>query len=146
MNKAKFKMWWTENWLRICIGLVVVICIIATVAGAWVFMFQLESFQKQSLLASFPIYLINGVATTLLFLFGYTFMLSGRFTKMASETKKMKVEHLQIKFSDVIGLEAGSARSRGPHQRPRPHQKNRRENHQRNIDARSPRLWKNTFG
>lgn len=103
MNKAKFKIWWDDNWIRYTIGLVVVIGVVTTVVGMYVFLFQLESFQKQTLLASGPIYLFHGAVTSLIFIFGYRFFLTGGFSKI--QKKRLNVEFLQVKFSDVIGLE-----------------------------------------
>jgi len=105
MNKAKFKMWWDENWLKWSLWLVGIIAVIGTVIGSYVFIFELESFQKQSLLASIPIYMLNGVVTSVIFIVGYQFILGNGMSKMGSNTTKMNVEFLKITFADVIGLD-----------------------------------------
>ncbi|MFN0118311.1 MAG: AAA family ATPase [Elusimicrobiota bacterium] len=103
MKKARIKLWFSENWLKLFLWTIGILCAIATVYGTYVFLFQLESFQKQSLVASFPIYLINGIVTSMVFIYGYTLM-GGRMGQL-KKNKKMDAELLKIKFSDVIGLE-----------------------------------------
>jgi cell division protease FtsH len=103
MNKAKFRMWWEDNWLKLVLWLVGIASVIGVVAGMYVFIFQLESFQKQSMLAQIPIYFFSAVISSIIFIMGYRFILPGG-TKMSSTKKKLNIEELNIKFSDVIGL------------------------------------------
>ena len=65
MNKAKLRIWWNENWLKyLGIGLLIVIGVM-TIAGTYVFLFKLESFQKQTLVASGPIYLLHSLVAAI---------------------------------------------------------------------------------
>ncbi len=103
MNKAKFKIWWDDHWLKLLIWGAVIATVVIMVAGSYVFFFQMESFQKQTLIGSTPPQMFIGVITTLLFLFGYQLFMTGGFQKL--QQKKFNVEFVGIKFSDVIGLE-----------------------------------------
>src|SRR3712207_4554163 len=105
MNKARFRIWWDDNWLRWLLGIIGVALIVLLVAGTYVFIFQLESFQKQMLLAQGPIYFLNGVVHTLIFIFGYRFLMTNSLSKLSSRTKKINVEFVKVTFADVIGLE-----------------------------------------
>ncbi len=111
MNKAKLKLWWDDNWLSIVKWLLIVMTIAVTIAGSYVFLFQLESFQKQSLLASFPIYLFNAIVSSLVFVFGYRYFMMGGMSKLSSQSRKLDAEFINIKFSDVIGLEEAKRES-----------------------------------
>lgn len=103
--KARFKLWWDDNWQKLAIGAVVILVVVSTVAGTYVFLFQLESFQKQTMIASFPIYFFSAVISSLVFVFGYRFFGMGGMSKLSSQSRKLDAEFLKIKFSDVIGLE-----------------------------------------
>lgn len=105
MTKAKIKLWWDDNWLSLVKWFLIVLSLVLTVVGSYVFLFQLESFQKQSLLASFPIYFFNAIVSSLVFVFGYRYFMMGGMSKLSSQNRKMDAEFLKIKFSDVIGLE-----------------------------------------
>lgn len=109
MNKAKFKIWWDENWLKFLLWGIGTVSVIALLYGTYVFLFQLESFQKQSLVATFPIYLLTGVISTVVYIYGFTMMMGRR--PNSSSNQKLNVEFLKVKFSDVIGLEEAKRES-----------------------------------
>src|ERR1044071_1955938 len=92
-----------DNWIRLALGLTAVIVVFLMVAGTFVYIFQLESFQKQALISSMPFQIIFVVLYVVLFTATYPMMMSGGFSKL--KQKKVNVEFLDIKFSDVIGLE-----------------------------------------
>jgi cell division protease FtsH len=104
MNKAKFKIWFDENWLKWSLVIIIVIGVVTTVIGTVVF-FQLESFQKQTMMATTPMYLFQSIVASLVFVFGYRFFMMNGLTKLNSQSKKVDVEFLNVKFSDVIGLD-----------------------------------------
>lgn len=85
------------------IALLVIATIIGSVVGTYVFLFHLESFQKQTLVASIPLYLFNSLIAALAFVLCYWLFLYGGLSKMKAQ--KMQAEFVDIKFSDVIGLE-----------------------------------------
>lgn len=103
MNKAKIKIWWMDNWMWLSLTVTGIVVGLLMVAGAWVFMFQLESFQKQALIASMPFQILFAIVYVIMFAASYPLMMSGGFSKL--KQKKLNVEFLNIKFSDVIGLE-----------------------------------------
>lgn len=103
MNLAKFKIWWHDNWLKYVLWTTGIVTLIIMIYGSFVFFFQVESFQRQSLIGTAPFQLFIGAVTTIMFLAGYTFFMRGGFTKM--QQKRLNVEFLNVKFSDVIGLE-----------------------------------------
>jgi len=105
MNKAKLRMWWDDNWLKFLLWIIGIATMVGVVLGMYVFVFQLESFQKQSMLASIPIYFFSAVISSVIFIFGYQFFMMRGFSQMSSQKKKLNVEAINIKFSDVIGLD-----------------------------------------
>lgn len=105
MNKAKFQLWWDEHWLRYLLILIIIVGVVTTAIGTWVFLFQLESFQKQTIMATAPMYLFHSIVASLVFVFGYRFFMMGGLSKLNSQTRRLNVEFFNIKFSDVIGLE-----------------------------------------
>lgn len=103
MNKARLKIWFDEHWMSWALIGLVIVTIIGTVIGTYVFLFQLDSFQKQTLTASIPLYLFNSLIAALAFVFLYWLFLYGGLTQM--KATKMEAEVVNVKFSDVIGLE-----------------------------------------
>lgn len=85
------------------IGIIVIATIVGSVIGTYVLLFHLESFQKQTLVASIPLYLFNSIIAALAFVMCYWLFLYGGLSKMKAQ--KMQAEFVNIKFSDVIGLE-----------------------------------------
>jgi len=83
--------------------LLTVITAVITLVGTFVFLFQLESFQKQTLIASMPIYLLSGIITSICFVFMYWIFLYGGLQKLRGS--QINSESVNVKFSDVIGLE-----------------------------------------
>lgn len=104
MNKAKFRLWWDENWLKWVLSTIVVVGVVMTIIGAVSFA-QLESFQKQTMLATTPMYLFQSIVASLVFVFGYKFFMMGGMSKLQSQSRALNVEFLNVKFQDVIGLE-----------------------------------------
>src|SRR5215216_763130 len=103
MNKAKFKIWIDEHWMNWALGIILIGTVIGCAIGTYVFLFQLDSFQKQTLTASIPLYLFNSLIAALSFVFCYWLFLYGGLTRMKAQ--KMQAEFVNVKFSDVVGLE-----------------------------------------
>lgn len=103
MNKAKLKIWWNDNWLKWSIIILAVSIAFITIYGFYIFLFQLESYQKQVMISQMPIYLISGAIHSVMFVGMYYLFLHGGLTKMKAQ--KMQAEFVDVKFSDVIGLE-----------------------------------------
>lgn len=102
-TKARLKIWLDDHWITWAIVAIAVVGLVMAIAGTYVFLFQLESFQKQSLIAQAPVGLLMAIVSAMVFIFGYRFFLTGGFQKL--KTQKLNVEFLDVKFSDVIGLE-----------------------------------------
>lgn len=103
MNKYRFRLWFEDNWMKYFIGFLLISILVSTIFGAYVFFFRLESFQRDTFVASSPVYLFQGLVTSLTFVFAYWLFLYGGLTRM--QAKKVNVEFVDTKFSDVIGLE-----------------------------------------
>jgi hypothetical protein len=88
--------------MKFLIGISVVLTLAMFTIGTVCF-FLLDSYQKLTLLAGGSYTIFVGIITTMIFLYGYRLFLSGGFTQM--KQKKVSVQLLNIKFSDVIGLE-----------------------------------------
>jgi cell division protease FtsH len=102
-NKARFRLWLDEHWMTWTLVALIIVTIVGTAIGTYVFLFQLDSFQKQTLTASIPLYLFNSLIAALSFVFCYWLFLYGGLTRM--KATKMEAEMVNVKFSDVIGLE-----------------------------------------
>jgi len=105
MNKARLKIWWANSWLKWSLVILGLISVVSIVGGGYVFLFKLESFQKQSLIASAPIYFFHSIIAALSFVFCYWLFLHGGLQKIRAS--RVKAEDVSIKFSDVIGIEEG---------------------------------------
>ncbi len=103
MNWAKLKIWWNDNWMRFLLWTVGLITLLVVIYGSFVFFLQMESFQRQSLIGQAPFQIFMGAITSIIFIAGYSLFLRGGFSKF--QQKKLNVEYLNVKFSDVIGLE-----------------------------------------
>jgi cell division protease FtsH len=103
VNKAKFRLWIEEHWMSWSIAALAVITIVALLVGTYAFLFETDSFQKQSLLASIPVYFFNSIIGAIAFVVLYRLVfMGGGLSKM--NTTKAKAEMVSVKFSDVIGL------------------------------------------
>ncbi len=83
--------------------ILLIVTVVGTAIGTYVFFFELDSFQKQTLTASIPLYLFNSLIAALSFVFCYWLFLYGGLTQM--KAAKMDAELVSVKFADVIGLE-----------------------------------------
>ncbi len=101
--KARIKIWWDDNWLRLTLWLCGLLTLVIMVWGTYVFSFQLDPFQRQNLIGTSPFQLFISAITSVIFIYGYMIFMRGGFTKFSQ--KKLNVEFVNIKFSDVIGLE-----------------------------------------
>ncbi|MCB4757143.1 MAG: AAA family ATPase [Elusimicrobia bacterium] len=103
MNKAKFKIWWDEHWLSLILWITVSVGVVLVFGGVYVYIFQLESFQKQSMIAQAPLWIFTTAIGAIIYIWGLRFFMYSGFSKMKSS--RMNVEFTTVKFSDVIGLE-----------------------------------------
>ncbi len=112
MDKLKLKKYIKLHWIKITV-ISVIICIlisivILTVIGIQTFL-QLESFYRKTMLAGIPLqiflYLIVGTVSAAIStgIFVY-FVLGGGMSKLGQ--KRTKPEQVNVKWSDVVGMEA----------------------------------------
>lgn len=103
MNKARFKIWLSDNWMKWTLILLIVIGIVTTIYGTYIFLFKLESFQRDTMVATGPVQLFQGIITSIVFVLCYWLFFYGGFSKL--KTQKVSAEFVNVKFSDVVGLE-----------------------------------------
>ena len=58
MNNARMRLWWANNWLKIVLVVLGIVCFVSVIGGLIVFVFALESYQQTSLVASLPTYFL----------------------------------------------------------------------------------------
>jgi len=112
MDKRKIKIFVKIYWAKILIGFVIFVFLVALifllVVGTKHFL-SLESFYKKMTLAAVPLQLFLSVITAFVFAtiymsFHYWFMFGGGMSKMGQ--KKIKAKDVDIKWSDVVGMES----------------------------------------
>jgi len=87
--------------VRVLIGFAVIFLIAASIWG----MMSLESFYRNQTLAMMPLQFIMVALNALIFVYMYMTMFSGRFGGVSKSTK-MKGDAVNVKWSDVIGMDA----------------------------------------
>ena len=95
----KIKFFFIEHWVKVLIITVVITVISLAVWG----LMSLESFYRHITLAQMPITLLLGAVHALMFVYLYMTVFRGGFAKM--DTKAIKGEKVQVRFSDVIGID-----------------------------------------
>lgn len=95
----RIRMFWMNNRGKILISIGVTILLILSVWG----MMSLESFYRQITLAQMPISILLGMVHALVFVYMYTVVLQGGLSKM--EKKSIKGKDVDVRFSDVIGID-----------------------------------------
>ncbi len=108
MNKAKLLIWWQDNWIKWAGGLLIVMCVLSGIYGTYVYLFKLESFQRDSMSAMAPFYIFYSIPTALAFVFFQWFFFYGGTSKMSAKKINLDSEFPLVKFSDVIGIEEGT--------------------------------------
>lgn len=104
MASQKMKIWMMYLKLyrtKILIGLGILLLIFASIWG----MMSLESFYRNQTLAMMPLQLIMAAFSAAIFVYMYMTVFSGRFGGV-SKSAKMKSSHVNVKWSDVVGMEA----------------------------------------
>lgn len=112
MNNKKLKKIIKLHWVKILAvflgGILLVILIVLLVVGLKNF-FALESFYKRQILSAIPLQVFLSIITGFVFVTFYSFMymwlfFGGGFAKMGQ--KKITEKEVNVKWSDVIGMEA----------------------------------------
>jgi len=95
----KLKMFFYDNWGKLTISSVGIILLLLTVFGLG----KLESFYRNMTLATLPMQMLFACINALVFVGAYMYFMRGGFGKM--KKKKIEAKNINVKFSDVIGLE-----------------------------------------
>jgi ATP-dependent metalloprotease FtsH len=99
MFYRRLRVWLFNNWVKLLIISAVVLLIFFTVVG----LASLESFYLNLTLATLPLQLLMTALNAVVFVYLYMTVFRGGFTEM--KKSKVKAGHVNVKFSDVIGLE-----------------------------------------
>jgi len=101
----RLKMHFLNYRTRILVILGVIILLILSVYG----MMSLESYYRNITLAQMPISILLVIVNSLVFVYMYALVLRGGFTKM--DKKNVNAKDVNIRFSDVIGIEEAKEES-----------------------------------
>ena len=105
MAYRKLKMHFMEHWIKILVGLTIVILIILSIWG----MMSLESFYRNLTIAQMPISILLAGLNAGIFVFMYMIFLQGGFSKIKQTT--IKGETVNIHWDDVIGMDEAKQES-----------------------------------
>ena len=95
----KLKMFFYDNWGKILIIFVGIALLVLTILG----LSKLESFYRNMTLATLPMQMLFACINAIVFVGAYMYFMRGGFSKM--KKKKIEAKNINVKFSDVIGLE-----------------------------------------
>lgn len=96
----KIKIFLIDHWGKLSIALGFILLIILSVWG----LSKLESFYRNMTLATLPVQLFLGAINAMIFVGMYLYFFRGAFGKV--KKNKIKAGDINVKFSEVIGLEA----------------------------------------
>jgi len=96
----KLKIFFMDNWVKLSIIFGIILMIVLSIWG----LSRLESFYRNMTLATLPVQLFIGAVHAMIFVGLYLYFFSGAFGKV--KKNKIKAGDINVKFSDVVGLEA----------------------------------------
>ncbi len=99
MLYRRIKVWLLDYWIRLLIITAVVLLIFFTIVG----LASLESFYLNLTLATLPLQMLMTALNAVVFVYLYMSVFRGGFSKMKKQ--KVKSTYVNIRFSDIIGLE-----------------------------------------
>jgi cell division protease FtsH len=102
----QLKIWTTDHWIAVVSTLFVSICLVLTIYG----MRQLESFYRTMTLATLPLQILTWIFGSIISAFVYVALMFGMFSKQ--NRKKIKSDHIGIRFDDVIGVDEAKEEAR----------------------------------
>ncbi|NTV52290.1 MAG: ATP-dependent zinc metalloprotease FtsH [Candidatus Firestonebacteria bacterium] len=105
MMYRRLKVWFMNNWVKLVVITAVVLLIFFTIIG----LASLESFYLNLTLATLPLQLLMTALNAVIFVYLYMSVFQGGFSKM--KKSKTKAGLVNVKFSDVIGLEQAKKES-----------------------------------
>ncbi|MBU9889396.1 MAG: AAA family ATPase [Candidatus Omnitrophica bacterium] len=100
MNKIRrWKLFWMDHWVKITIA----ICFIALVTFSFIGMASLESYYRNITLAQLPLQILMVILNSVIFVYLYMYIFRGGFAKL--DKKNIKANQVNVRFSDVIGID-----------------------------------------
>ncbi len=93
------RMYYMQNKVKIIIIFLALLLVSLSIWG----LMSLESFYRNMTLGTMPVQLLAGAVNAIMFVFLYTMVLRGGFTKLGQ--KKVKGHLVNVRFSDVIGID-----------------------------------------
>ena len=95
----KFKIFMMNYWLYVTIGTIIIVVFILAIWG----LNSLESFYRNMTLATMPIQLLMVAMNAVIFVYLYMSVFRGGFSQMRKG--KVKADHVNIHFNQVIGID-----------------------------------------
>lgn len=101
----KIKLFFLEHWIKVLI----ITAVIGLIAAAIYGLSTLESFYRHMTLATLPLQFLMVAMNALIFVYMYMTVFRGGFAKM--DKKAIRGEKVQVRFSDVIGIDEAKKES-----------------------------------
>lgn len=95
----RLKLFWMEHWIKMAIIFAAIVLIILSIWG----MASLESYYRNITLAQLPLQMIIMVINAVVFAYIYMMLFRGGLSKM--DKRGIKAKDVNVKFSDVIGID-----------------------------------------
>ena len=100
MSKIRrWKLFWMDHWVKISI----IIGSVVLIAFSFIGMASLESYYRNITLAQLPLQILMVILNSVIFVYLYMFIFRGGFAKL--DKKNIKANEVNVKFSDVIGID-----------------------------------------
>ncbi len=99
MSWRRLKLFWMDHWLKFTIVFAAVVLIVLSVWG----MASLESYYRNITLAQLPLQILMVTINAVIFVYLYMVIFRGGFAKL--DKKNIKAQNVNVKFSDVIGID-----------------------------------------
>ncbi|MFH0984665.1 MAG: AAA family ATPase [Candidatus Omnitrophota bacterium] len=100
MNKwRRWKLFLMDHWVKAAIIFAAVLLVVLSIWG----MASLESYYRNITLAQLPLQILMVIINSVIFVYMYMMVFRSGFSKL--DKKSIKTKEVQIKFSDVIGID-----------------------------------------
>lgn len=98
----RLKLWWMDNRIKLAVTVLVFATIIILIYGLWAFL-TADSYLRQNIMAQVPVSFHLTVFSAVAFVMMYSRFLAMGFNR--SRKSSIKAEKVNVRFSDVIGLD-----------------------------------------
>jgi cell division protease FtsH len=96
----RWKLFWMDHWVKITVALVTLVMVLLSVWG----MASLESYYRNITLAQLPLQLLMVAINAIIFAYIYMVLFRGNLGNLEKK-KSIKAKDVNVKFSDVIGID-----------------------------------------